>query len=46
MEYYWDTIENCVPYQVIVEAMRDSGFAAVRCDSTFGLFRSYIGRKS
>ncbi|MEZ5601012.1 MAG: class I SAM-dependent methyltransferase [Candidatus Competibacteraceae bacterium] len=45
MRYYWDTIENCVPPDTIVQAIRDAGFAEAGCDVEFDLFRAYFGRK-
>ena len=30
MDYYWDTVEKCVPPETIVAAMRDAGFANVQ----------------
>lgn len=45
MRYYWDTIENCVPPDVIVQAIRDAGFAEAGCDVEFDLFRAYFGHK-
>jgi demethylmenaquinone methyltransferase/2-methoxy-6-polyprenyl-1,4-benzoquinol methylase len=45
MQYYWETIENCVPADVILTAMRESGFQEVHCKVELGLFRSYVGRK-
>jgi demethylmenaquinone methyltransferase / 2-methoxy-6-polyprenyl-1,4-benzoquinol methylase len=45
MRYYWDTIEQCVPPDVIVAAMRDSGFVDTRCTTDFDMFRSYCARK-
>jgi demethylmenaquinone methyltransferase/2-methoxy-6-polyprenyl-1,4-benzoquinol methylase len=45
MEYYWETIENCVPPKTILEAMAQAGFADPRCDVELDLFRSYIGRR-
>jgi demethylmenaquinone methyltransferase / 2-methoxy-6-polyprenyl-1,4-benzoquinol methylase len=45
VEYYWETIENCVPPNTILAAMAKAGFAELRCDVDFDLFRSYIGRK-
>jgi demethylmenaquinone methyltransferase / 2-methoxy-6-polyprenyl-1,4-benzoquinol methylase len=45
MEYYWETIENCVPPETILEAMAQAGFADLRCDIDLHMFRSYIGRK-
>lgn len=46
MRYYWETIENCVPPEVILEAMQAGGFEAPCCDAELDLFRSYIGRKA
>ena len=45
MEYYWETIENCVPAGVILKAMRSAGFQDAQCHSEFDIFRSYIGHK-
>ena len=45
MQYYWDTIENCVPPDVILNAMEAAGLIELRCDTDLGLFRSYSGRK-
>ncbi|HCK82383.1 MAG TPA: class I SAM-dependent methyltransferase [Candidatus Competibacter sp.] len=45
MRYYWDTIENCVPPDTIVQAIRDAGFNEAGCDVEFDLFRAYFGRK-
>jgi demethylmenaquinone methyltransferase/2-methoxy-6-polyprenyl-1,4-benzoquinol methylase len=45
MRYYWDTIENCVPPETIIAAIRDAGFADAGCDVEFDLFRAYFGRK-
>ncbi len=46
MRYYWDTIENCVPPNTIIQAIRDAGFAEAGCHVEFDLFRAYFGRKS
>ncbi|MGB0766541.1 MAG: class I SAM-dependent methyltransferase [Phycisphaeraceae bacterium] len=43
--YYWETIDVCVDAEAIMQAMRDAGFEAVRCDQTMGLFREYHGTK-
>jgi demethylmenaquinone methyltransferase/2-methoxy-6-polyprenyl-1,4-benzoquinol methylase len=45
MRYYWDTIENCVPPETIIQAIRAAGFAEAGCDVEFDLFRAYFGRK-
>ncbi len=46
MRYHWETIENCVAPQAILEAMRIGGFKEPRCETELDLFRSYIARKS
>jgi demethylmenaquinone methyltransferase/2-methoxy-6-polyprenyl-1,4-benzoquinol methylase len=45
MEYYWETIDNCVPAPVILEAMRGAGFEDAQCHVELDIFRSYIGHK-
>ncbi len=45
MRYYWDTIEHCVPPEIIMDALRDAGFTDIRCDTAFDLLRSYSARK-
>jgi demethylmenaquinone methyltransferase / 2-methoxy-6-polyprenyl-1,4-benzoquinol methylase len=45
MRYHWETIVNCVPPEIIMRAMRDSGFHEVDCRTELDLFRCYIGRK-
>ena len=45
MRYYWETIENCVRADVILKAMRESGFRQVQCNVDLDLFRSFIGKK-
>lgn len=44
--YYWDTIEQCVPGGVILDAMRDSGFRDVSRHTELGLFAEYTGMKA
>ena len=46
MDYYWETIESCVPPEIILEAMTRAGFVEPRCDVDFDIFRTYVGRKS
>jgi demethylmenaquinone methyltransferase/2-methoxy-6-polyprenyl-1,4-benzoquinol methylase len=43
--YYWDTIDSCVPPGVILDGLRDAGFAQVSCGTSLGVFRAYSGRK-
>jgi demethylmenaquinone methyltransferase/2-methoxy-6-polyprenyl-1,4-benzoquinol methylase len=45
MQYYWDTIEACVPAETILSHLRGAGFAQVACETTLGIFRSYIARR-
>jgi demethylmenaquinone methyltransferase/2-methoxy-6-polyprenyl-1,4-benzoquinol methylase len=45
MDYYWDTIEHCVPPDAIVDAMRRSGFEATRRVQG-GLLSEYVGLKT
>ena len=42
MEYFWDTIENCVPPEVILEAMVDVGFAEPKRSGQIELFSEYL----
>lgn len=47
MDYYWDTVEQCVPPETIVEAMRKAGFEDVRFEVVVpGAFCEYTGRKA
>jgi demethylmenaquinone methyltransferase/2-methoxy-6-polyprenyl-1,4-benzoquinol methylase len=41
MEYYWDTIENCVPPEVILEALVDAGFSNVERRVQNGILSEY-----
>lgn len=43
MEYYWDTIENCVPPEVILEALVDAGFSQVERRVQNGILSEYTG---
>jgi len=45
MRYFWETIEHCVPPQVIVDQLVAGGFIGVECDTSLGLFRGYGARK-
>lgn len=44
-EYYWETIEACVPPATIQKVLETAGFAEVRSQLTLGIFREYYGRK-
>lgn len=41
MEYYWDTIESCVPPDTILGALRDAGFSQVEREVQMGMFSEY-----
>ena len=43
--YYWDTIEACVPPQVVIEALRAAGFRRVRRYVELGVFSEYTALK-
>ncbi len=46
MDYYWDTVEKCVPEEQIVEALSAAGFQDARVRVTLpGAFCEYKGRK-
>ena len=41
MEYYWDTIEHCVPPETILEALEESGFSKVERIVQNGILSEY-----
>jgi demethylmenaquinone methyltransferase/2-methoxy-6-polyprenyl-1,4-benzoquinol methylase len=46
MDYYWDTVEQCVPPETIVASMVKAGFEDVRFDPVVpGMICEYTGRK-
>lgn len=45
MRYYWDTIEQCVPPQTIINALKDSGLAQCNRAIALGIFSEYTGVK-
>jgi demethylmenaquinone methyltransferase/2-methoxy-6-polyprenyl-1,4-benzoquinol methylase len=44
MEYFWDTIDACVPPAAIEDALRQAGFAEIGCNVQLGIFRAYGAR--
>ena len=40
-EYYWDTVEQCVPPEVILAALADAGFARRERGVEMGVFSEY-----
>jgi demethylmenaquinone methyltransferase/2-methoxy-6-polyprenyl-1,4-benzoquinol methylase len=45
MEYYWDTIAECVPPETIVTALQQCGFVDVRHRMVHGCLSEYTARK-
>lgn len=45
MDYYWDTIEACVPAETILRHLRGAGFRDVACETSLGLFRAYTATR-
>lgn len=41
MDYYWDTIECCVPSSTILAQLAETGFAEPVCTTELGLFQAY-----
>ena len=44
-EYYWDTIQVCVPPEKVLQAMKSAGFVDVQRHVELGIFSEYTGRK-
>lgn len=45
MHYFWDTIENCVAPDVILDRLSASGFVEVACETELDLFCAYRARR-
>jgi demethylmenaquinone methyltransferase/2-methoxy-6-polyprenyl-1,4-benzoquinol methylase len=45
MDYFWDTIETCVPPDVILGALQDAGFPNAKRSVTGGVLSEYFGQK-
>jgi demethylmenaquinone methyltransferase/2-methoxy-6-polyprenyl-1,4-benzoquinol methylase len=45
VKYYWETIEACVPPELILETLRRVGFRDVKRDSRFGMLSEYSAVK-
>lgn len=45
MSYYWDTVEQCVPPNLILEALKAAGFEQVNRRVLFGIFGEYTARR-
>jgi len=46
MRYYWETMDACVPPEVVLTALRAAGFCDVKRESMLGLFSEYTGVKA
>ena len=44
-QYYWDTIEQCVPAATVMAALESSGFEHVAHHQELGMFSEYTGRR-
>ncbi len=42
MRYYWDTVDQCVPPSVILNALRGAGFVSVARSVKFSLLSEYL----
>ena len=45
MQYYWTTIEECVPPATILAAMKGSGLAKVKRTTTGGVLSEYVAER-
>ena len=45
MKFYWDTIDQCVPPETILEVLRRTGFVAVDRHVFYGLINEYVAAK-
>ena len=44
-QYYWDTIDACVPPDTVIHALEHAGFVNVRRHVEMGIFSEYTGSK-
>lgn len=45
MRYYWETMDACVPPEVVLQALRNAGFSDVKRTPMLGLFSEYAAAK-
>jgi demethylmenaquinone methyltransferase/2-methoxy-6-polyprenyl-1,4-benzoquinol methylase len=45
MDFYWDTIDQCVPPQTILEVLQRTGFVATRVQRMYVLVYEYVATK-
>lgn len=46
MKYFWDTMVQCVPHQMIIDGLERSGFTQVKRNVIHGIFGEFIARKA
>jgi demethylmenaquinone methyltransferase/2-methoxy-6-polyprenyl-1,4-benzoquinol methylase len=46
MRYHWRSIASFMPPAAVMQALEAAGFAEIRCDSEFDLFRHYTASKT
>ena len=46
MDFYWDTIDACVPPEAVLAALARSGFDSPRRAVSLGMFSEYVAKKS
>jgi demethylmenaquinone methyltransferase/2-methoxy-6-polyprenyl-1,4-benzoquinol methylase len=44
-QYYWDTIEACLPAETVIQTLQEANFADVRQHLQFGIFTEYTAVK-
>ena len=44
-QYYWDTIDACVPPQTVLQAMADAGFTGAIRKTQIGIFSEYTAQR-
>ena len=45
MSYYWDTMDQMVPRETVLETLRKAGFSEVNETTVLGVFTEYKGTK-
>jgi demethylmenaquinone methyltransferase / 2-methoxy-6-polyprenyl-1,4-benzoquinol methylase len=43
--YYWETIDQCVPPDVVLTALREAGFAKAERNVSLGMFSEFVATK-
>jgi len=44
-QYYWDTIEACIPPEAVMQALREAGFTDVQRHVELGIFSEYTASR-